>query len=156
METSLVEQARQQAIRTRGFVPGQDPHLCHSDQGSQYASHLFQEALVRAGTRCGMSRCSMSDKGEYYKGEYYKGECYDNAVAESFFGTCKAELLADQPQRRFTSKLKPWCLRHLTRHAVEALNRAHDGEIGHEVVIRIDDQLCPRALHRQRLDGFAV
>ena len=33
-----------------------------------------------------------------------KGDCYDNAVAESFFGTYKAELLADQSQGRFTSK----------------------------------------------------
>ena len=28
----------------------------------------------------------------------------NNAVAESFFGTLKAELLADQPQRRFSCK----------------------------------------------------
>ena len=33
-----------------------------------------------------------------------KGECLDNAVAESFFGTSKAELLHDQPQDRFASK----------------------------------------------------
>ena len=33
-----------------------------------------------------------------------KGECLDNAVAKSFFGTYKAELLADQPQGRFVSK----------------------------------------------------
>jgi transposase InsO family protein len=33
-----------------------------------------------------------------------KGKCLDNAVAESFLGTLKAELLADQPRRRFASK----------------------------------------------------
>jgi putative transposase len=33
-----------------------------------------------------------------------KGECLNNAVAESFFGTLKAELLAAQPERRFASK----------------------------------------------------
>lgn len=87
--TQLVGEAWQQASRTRGLVPGQGPHLYHSDRGSQYASHLFQEVLARAGTRCSMSE---------------KGECYDNAVVESFFGTYKAELLADQPQRRFASK----------------------------------------------------
>jgi len=38
LETRLVEQAWQQAIRTRDFVPGQGPHLYHSDRGSQYAS----------------------------------------------------------------------------------------------------------------------
>jgi len=95
LETSLVEQAWQQAIRARGFVSGQGPHLYHSDRGSQYASHLFQQALTRAGTQSSMSE---------------KGECYDNAVAESFFGTYKAELLADQPQRRFTSKAQAWAL----------------------------------------------
>ena len=52
METSLVQQAWQQALRTRGFVAGQGPHLYHSDRGSQYASHLFQEALARSGTQC--------------------------------------------------------------------------------------------------------
>jgi putative transposase len=95
METSLVQQAWQQALRTRGFVAGQGPHLYHSDRGSQYASHLFQEALARSGTQCSMSG---------------KGVCYDNAVAESFFGTYKAELLADQPQSRFTSKAQALAL----------------------------------------------
>jgi hypothetical protein len=33
-----------------------------------------------------------------------KGECLDNAVAESFFGTLKTELLSDQPGARFASK----------------------------------------------------
>ena len=95
LETRLVEQAWQQALRTRGFVPGQGPHLYHSDRGSQYASHLFQEVLARARTQCSMSE---------------KGDCYDNAVAESFFGTYKAELLADQPQRRFSSKAQALAL----------------------------------------------
>ena len=53
------------------------------------ASALFQQQLEQAGTKCSMSE---------------KGECLDNAVAESFFGTYKAELLADQPQGQFTSK----------------------------------------------------
>ena len=48
LETSLVHQAWQQALRTRGFVPGQGPHLYHSDRGSQYASHLFQEVLAQS------------------------------------------------------------------------------------------------------------
>ena len=95
LETRLVEQAWQKALKTRGFMPGQGPHLYHSDRGSQYASDLFQEALERAGTWCSMSE---------------KGDCYDNAVAESFFGTYKAELLADQPQRRFTSKAQAQAL----------------------------------------------
>ena len=95
LETSLVEHAWQQALSTRGFGSGQGPHLYHSDRGSQYASDLFQEALARAGTQCSMSE---------------KGVCYDNAVAESFFGTYKAELLADQPGSRFVSKAQAWAL----------------------------------------------
>jgi len=45
--------------------------------------------LETAGTKASMSRT---------------GQCLDNAVAESFFGTLKAELLGDQPGRRFASK----------------------------------------------------
>lgn len=39
-----------------------------------------------------------------------KGVGYDNAVAESFFGTDKVELLADQPGSRFVSKAQAWAL----------------------------------------------
>lgn len=42
-----------------------------------------------------------------------KGKCLDNAVAESFFGTYKAGLLADQPQGRFTNRAqraRAWAL----------------------------------------------
>lgn len=99
LETRLVEQAWQQAIRARGFGSGQGPQLYHSDRGRQYASHLFQTVLADSGTQTG-TQSSMSGKGE----------CYDNAVAESFFGTYKAELLADQPQRRFASKAQAWAL----------------------------------------------
>ena len=52
--------------------------LHHSDRGSQYASHAYQEALRDQGITCSMSR---------------KGNCYDNAVVESFFGTLKTELI---------------------------------------------------------------
>jgi putative transposase len=96
LEATLVEQAWQHALRTRGFSSGQGPQLYHSDRGSQYASDLFQQQLEQAGTLCSMSE---------------KGECLDNAVAESFFGTYKAELLADQPQGRFTSKAQARALR---------------------------------------------
>jgi len=91
LETSLVEAAWQRALQTRRFTPDQGPELYHSDRGSQYASILFQQLLSRAGTKASMSR---------------KGDCLDNAVAESFFGTLKAELLADQPGGRFSSKAR--------------------------------------------------
>jgi len=52
--------------------------LYHSDRGSQYASSDYQERLGAVGITCSMSR---------------KGDCWDNAVAESFFGTLKQELV---------------------------------------------------------------
>ena len=44
--------------------------LHHSDRGSQYASHEYQQLLAVHGIQSSMSR---------------KGNCWDNAVAESFF-----------------------------------------------------------------------
>ena len=54
----------------------------HSDRGCQYASAVYQAALNEVGARPSMSRA---------------GDCWDNAVAESFFGTLKTELLHRQP-----------------------------------------------------------
>ena len=56
----------------------QAPKIVHSDQGSQYASEAFRKELKAHGTKQSMSR---------------KGDCFDNAVAESFFGTLKSELV---------------------------------------------------------------
>jgi len=50
--------------------------IFHSDRGSQYCSHKFQNLLKSYGICPSMSR---------------KGDCWDNAVAESFFGTLKTE-----------------------------------------------------------------
>jgi len=48
----------------------------HSDRGSQYASHAFQEKLKEFGMVCSMSR---------------KGNCWDNAPTESWFNSFKNE-----------------------------------------------------------------
>ena len=48
----------------------------HSDRGSPYASEDYRAALSRNGIVASMSRT---------------GDCYDNAVAESFFASLKAE-----------------------------------------------------------------
>jgi len=56
----------------------QAPDMVHSDRGSQYASQEFRDELKRYGCKQSMSR---------------KGNCWDNAVAESFFGTLKNELV---------------------------------------------------------------
>ena len=63
--------------------------LFHSDRGSQYASGVFEEILNEHGFVASMSR---------------KGNCWDNAVAESFFGTYKSELVALQPGGRFADR----------------------------------------------------
>ncbi len=74
METSLVMGALAMALRRR-HVDGELLH--HTDRGSQYASADYRKHLAAQGIVCSMSR---------------KGNCWDNAVAESFFGTMKAEL----------------------------------------------------------------
>lgn len=52
--------------------------LFHSDQGVQYASKAFKKMIEENGILHSMSR---------------KACCWDNAVAESFFGTLKQELV---------------------------------------------------------------
>jgi len=73
--TKLVQDALTMAIWRRGQVKDV---IVHSDQGSTYASGGYQQQLIEYELRCSMSR---------------KGECLDNAVAESFFGTLKNELV---------------------------------------------------------------
>ena len=50
--------------------------IIHSDQGSQYTSHEWQNFLQDNNLEASMSR---------------RGNCYDNAVAESFFQLLKRE-----------------------------------------------------------------
>lgn len=57
---------------------GETPLLVHSDRGTQYASDLFRQKLKQTRSIQSMSR---------------KGNCWDNAVAESFFGTLKSEMI---------------------------------------------------------------
>jgi putative transposase len=52
--------------------------LHHSDRGVQYACDRYRALLDEHEVACSMSR---------------PGNCYDNAVAESFFGTLKTELV---------------------------------------------------------------
>ena len=74
MTAELVLKAFEEAqVRT-----GTSPDLVHSDRGSQYASEAFRAKLNQAGCQQSMSR---------------KGNCWDNAVAESFFGTIKSEMI---------------------------------------------------------------
>jgi len=75
MTKQLVKDALIMAIWRRKPAPGL---IFHSDRGSQYCSREFQKLIKNYGIRSSMSR---------------KGDCWDNAVAESFFGTLKLELV---------------------------------------------------------------
>jgi transposase InsO family protein len=75
IDRHLVIDALTMAIRNRRPPPGL---IFHSDRGSQYASEDFQKLLFRHGMICSMSR---------------RANCWDNAVAESFFGSLKTELV---------------------------------------------------------------
>ena len=63
------------AVERRCPAPGL---LHHSDRGCQYTSSDYLGKLHGLGIEVSMSR---------------KGNCWDNAVAESFFATLKAELV---------------------------------------------------------------
>ena len=79
--SQLVEDALTMALWRRGKARDV---VVHSDQGSTYASAAYQEQLKAHGLLCSMRR---------------KGECLDNAVAESFFGTLKTELVDHEDYR---------------------------------------------------------
>lgn len=77
LRAGLVVRALRQAAATRGFHEGgRSGVVVHSDQGSQYASHEYREALSGLGM--------VGSMGE-------KGDCYDNAKAERLNGTVKVE-----------------------------------------------------------------
>ena len=74
-DTDLALTALGAAVRSRRPAPGL---VHHSDRGSPYASADYRAALDARGVVASMSRT---------------GDCWDNAVAESFFATIKAELI---------------------------------------------------------------
>jgi transposase InsO family protein len=75
LDSDIAESALRRAVAARKPSPGL---IHHSDRGTQYACASFWRLMERHGIRASMSR---------------KGNCIDNAVAESFFSTLKAELV---------------------------------------------------------------
>ena len=75
MTKELVQVALEKALRYRRPEPG---CIHHSDRGSQYCAHSYQNLVRKPGMRASMSR---------------KGDCYDNAPTESFWGTLKQEIV---------------------------------------------------------------
>jgi len=75
LRTELALDALAMALRARR--PGANL-VHHTDRGCQYTAAAYQSRLAAHGVTCSMSRA---------------GECLDNAMAESFFATLKAELV---------------------------------------------------------------
>ena len=87
MTVDLVERAMQMALNLRGPTKRL---IFHSDRGSQYTSHRFQQMLKNNDIVASMSG---------------RGACWDNAVVERFFGSLKNEWLLN--------------IYHLTRHGMK-------------------------------------
>jgi len=76
LRTELTRDALAMALRNRRPGAGL---VHHTDRGSQYTAASYRARLAAHDITCSMSRA---------------GECLDNAMAESFFATLKAELVA--------------------------------------------------------------
>ena len=88
LETPLVTEALSRAQKERRPAPGL---LHHSDRGVQYASSAYQALLATYQITPSMSRTANP---------------YDNALAESFMATLKAEGFAQTPASRAKAKLQ--------------------------------------------------
>ena len=75
LRTDLIAEALNNAVDQRRPEHGV---IFHSDRGCQYTSAQFGALADDLGVRLSVGR---------------KGQCWDNAVAESFFATIKAELI---------------------------------------------------------------
>jgi len=83
-DTALALAALNRALQGRVVSAGL---VHHTDRGSPYASDAYRAALAARGIVQSMSRT---------------GDCWDNAVAESFFASLRAELVDDE---RYPSQL---------------------------------------------------
>ena len=75
MGANLCMQALAMAVKSRRPKPGL---VHHSDQGMQYLSTRYRDAIEAIGAVASMSR---------------RGNCYDNAIIESFWSTLKLDCL---------------------------------------------------------------
>lgn len=83
MKVDIVLDAFDKAVKARKLKNGA---IFHCDKGGQFKSKKFRRRLQRRGFRQSMTGIN---------------HCYDNAVAESFFGTLKTELIRG---KKFTSR----------------------------------------------------
>jgi putative transposase len=83
MSTRIDQHLVNDTLRTAYLLRGKPSGvMIHSDQGSQYASHSFQDLVASYGFTQSMNR---------------KGNCWDNAVAESFFASIKKQAIHGEP-----------------------------------------------------------
>jgi len=78
LRTELALDALAMALQARRPPPGL---VHHTDRGCQYTAAAYRQALAARGVVASMSR---------------SGDCLDNAMAESFFATLKAEFVDDR------------------------------------------------------------
>jgi len=90
LRAELALDALQMALASRQPAAGL---IHHTDRGCQYMAAAYQETLAVHTITASMSRT---------------GDCYDNAMAESFFATLKAELI----------ETRPWPTRRAARRAI--------------------------------------
>jgi len=83
MTKHLVMQALFRAVASQRPAPGL---IHHTDRGSQYCAHAYQDLVGQFRMQASMSR---------------RGNCFDNAPIESFWGTLKSELVY---HRRFATR----------------------------------------------------
>jgi putative transposase len=96
--------------------------LHHSDRGCQYTSAEYRNELAARSITVSMSR---------------KGNCWDNAVAESFFATLKAELINE---RRWSTRVE---LRAAVFEYIESFynRRRLHSSLGYRTPAEVEQQL---------------
>ncbi len=99
MPADLVCRALRMAISALQPLPGL---IVHSDRGSQYASHDYQNLLKKHDLVCSMSR---------------KGNCWDNAAMERFFLNLKMQRVW---QRDYANQME--ATNDVTHYIVEFYN----------------------------------
>ena len=72
--------------------------IFHSDRGTQYTSHVFQQQCAELGITQSMGAT---------------GVCWDNAVAEAFFATLKCDLVAEEGTFATRQDARAWTVRYI-------------------------------------------
>lgn len=107
IDQKLTLSALDMALKQRQPKPG---FIHHTDRGSQYAAHAYQDALGNAQATTSMSR---------------KGNCWDNAPSESFFSTLKIELVYNEKFAR-RDDAQYAILRYLTWYNAHRLHSSNN------------------------------